>query len=146
LALPPSPVCPSLIERIDRLESLTPDPDQSDYFLVNCAANAVSAIQSAFQYYETDELDNVVKSSQLAIATIDEYIGRVDFPQSKEFSETSWFHAWARNHPLLMEEVERQRKDLEILASSMTLNDDVIRRIRKESARCGIQPFRRGLL
>jgi uncharacterized protein YjaG (DUF416 family) len=134
-----------LSDRIEQLNSLTPDPDRSDFFLVNCAANAVTAIQACLRYFETNDLDNLAKVSQLSFSTIDEYIGRVDYPLSKVFSETAWFVAWIKTHPLLQEELERQNQDIDILASN-TITEDVIHLIRKESVRCGIQPFRRGFL
>ncbi|MHB1426911.1 MAG: DUF416 family protein [Gemmataceae bacterium] len=131
---------------IDVLESQLPDEALLDFMLMNCATNAVSAIQFCLSWSLTHDTKCLERVSELSLTVLDEYISKVDFPLSLRFSDSSWFDSWVQAHPLMREELDRRKQDIELLRSSRQITNKLIAQIRKASAFCGIQPFRRGLI
>lgn len=132
------------------------------------AEEAVYATKCALRCWSAGDLEPAVRAAKVSWESVGEWIlmttgtwsglglheqelckrvGRswsgTPIPESKAQSQGDI--EWQEQHPLLLDEVEKELFDLDVLARATSLDHGLLMLLRKSSAERGIQPFRRGI-
>jgi uncharacterized protein YjaG (DUF416 family) len=131
-----------------RCEEVVAEPERFRSRWTGLATNAVSALMDALDCCLNGSPQSAANTGILADDSVEEYISRVDKPlTSSQVQERGvGFDQWIMGHPLKREELEKQRADIELLASYEHLTPDLMQHLRRSARNFGVQPFRRGLV
>lgn len=123
-----------------------PDPERFSSIFANGAQSCCSALLITLEAIGSSSASGVSAVAELADDTIWEYLYTVNDPQPLKFEEDKQFLRYLETHPMRTLERQKQLEDLQYIRSSASITDMVIRTLRKEAHKYGIQPFYRGLV
>jgi uncharacterized protein YjaG (DUF416 family) len=110
---------------IDRVQRLVPDEDQAHAASEPYAEDAAATVAYALATRRSGKVDEATWAAQRVYDAIDNYVIRTWF-QGKMFSETA-----VVEHPLIQRELERQARDLALVATKPSLDEARCRAIRE---------------
>lgn len=99
---------------LERCEAATPDTEDFDSELVSSALDAANAAALVLEFLLESNVGKVVQCAELARDTVDMYVQELeDLDPNDAMLETTIL-----NHPLMQQELQRQRTDLETLRNT----------------------------
>src|ERR1051326_2560509 len=106
---------------ISRLKRAYPSEERIRCYLLAGAEMAVQALSNVLKYVVEGDVRLIDETAELAFSSVYDYVSQVDHPFSKRYEPLEDFDRWAESHPLLLEELARQKDDLDLLASQPRL-------------------------
>jgi uncharacterized protein len=126
----------------EQCEKVTPDTEDFSSLFTSAALDAASAVCETLTCCLNADAERVAGVGSLARDTIDMFIQVHD---ELDYSDQD-FEAKILRHPLMIEELEKQRQDIESLSSVSELSPDFLERFRQSAKTAGLQPFSRGFV
>ena len=125
-----------------RCEALAPDTEDFSSVLTSPALDAVSALVETLDCCITGSAESSVRAATSAHDTIYMYIQSRDHLEYDNLD----FEQEIYGDPLMIEEMEAQRSDIDILRSNSLITPQLLQAIRQSSAIKGLQPVFDGRL
>lgn len=106
----------ALFETLEKVDSIIPDADDFSTILVSSAMDAAIAAKLILQFIDNHNVESIEKIASLCLDTVDMYVsGCGSEPFERAISSDQIVV-----HPLMQEELRRQREDALELVSHMT--------------------------
>jgi hypothetical protein len=143
------------------IHNVLPHTESEGFIFASVAWEAAAAVIYTLNCCIDGEPKWAVFTARVAIATIDLYLFVVNTPYlaGRKFDGTPGhgtpeqrlehdvlFDKWVEQAPLMLDELEKQRQDLEALRSIPELTPSSIENLRESSRVRGLQPLARGLI
>lgn len=127
---------------ISECSLVLPDTEEFSSAFVSAALDAGVCIVETLSCCLDGNLEHAVTVSSQARDTVHMYIQARD---GISYSDPRWEEK-IFNDPLMIEEIEKQERDLKDLESARELTGELLDRLRESSSTSGLQPLARGLV
>lgn len=133
-------------EIIQSCIDLAPDTEDFQSLFVSAAGDAAAAVAYTLECCLDGDAKRAALVGRLPTETLYQYLSRVNDPETGVHIEDPTFDEQMLRAPLMIAELEKQRRDVELLASQEALTPTLLENLKTTSSSMGIRPFERGLV
>lgn len=135
-----------IIQTIEASKKIIPDNEQFTSLFTDAALNAVASMIYTLQCGVEEDIKFAIYSGQAAIQTIETYLINVNIPTLGIQLYDESLNEWIQQAPLLLAEINIQKKTVELLQSQSILEKSFLNKLKNSAKDVGIFPLQRGLL
>lgn len=135
-------------DKLSNLIKIAPDTDDFETIFADLAGDAVAATAYTIEGLLNPEVsvEKVTLVRQVVENSLFQYLNTVNDPEVSPHSDDSKFVKSVLTYPLMISELDRQRRDLAYLKGIDKFDFDIVENLRLSSASVGIRPIERGLV
>ena len=133
-------------ERMQVCLELGPDTDDFSSLYGTLGMRAGEAVYCTLLSYLNHDVQNAMFASRSVIESLDAYLQTVNDPETGGHSHDAHFDAWIMQTPLMLAELDKQKRDLATLKSAPELSAELLRQLRHSSTTMGLQLLKREIV
>jgi uncharacterized protein YjaG (DUF416 family) len=131
---------------VETCVELAPDTEEFQSLFVSAAGDAAAAVAYTLESCLDGDAGRAATVGRLSTETLYQYLTRVNDPLTGVHVSDADFEEQMLKAPLMLAELDKQDRDLQLLQTQDTLTPALLKQLRDSSTSAGIRPFERGLV
>lgn len=110
------------------------------------ALNAAAAVAYTLECCIDGDIERAATIGRLAVETVEDYLSKVNNPDTGYHTVNPEFDAWIQKAPLMVAELQKQQQDLNTLKGCLEVDEELLKMLHQSANNIGLQPFARGMV